>query len=147
VGPASDTNTILGQFSPLATNNFIWGSFNASTNMVVYPTNVDIQNLENQAVIQITPPPPVLPPGTNGTPYSVTFTTMGGSFAPAYSWSLATGSAGLPPGLNLSTITNNEGMISGTPTQSGTFDNILIQMSDSLGRSVRWPYSITVQPP
>jgi len=147
VGPASDTNTILGQSSPLATNNFIWGSFNASTNMVVYPTNVDIQNLENQAVIQIIPPPPVLPPGTNGTPYSVTFATTGGSFAPAYSWSLATGSAGLPPGLNLSTITNNEGMISGTPTQTGTFDNILIQMSDSLGRSVRWPYSITVQPP
>ena len=147
VGPASDTNTILGQFSPLVTNAYIWGSFNASTNLVVYPTNVDIQNLEYQAVIQITPPPPTLPPGTNGTPYSLTFTTTGGSFTPSFSWSLATGSAGLPPGLNLSNSTNNEGRISGTPTQTGTSSNILIQMSDSLGRSVRWPYSITVQPP
>jgi hypothetical protein len=46
----------------------------------------------------------------------------------------------LPPGLALS----SGGTLSGTPTQSGTFDFYLV-MTDALGRSVQWYYSITIQ--
>jgi large repetitive protein len=53
------------------------------------------------------------PTGAVGTPYSFTFVTSGGT-AP-HTFSVFTGS--LPPGLGLST----DGVLSGTPTQSGSF--------------------------
>jgi hypothetical protein len=125
---------------------FVWSSFDGTTNdPVVYPNGMSIQNLENQILVQITPTS--LPNGTNGIPYpSVTFTATGGAFtySPAPTWS-ATGLpsapiSGLPPGLALSP----GGMLSGTPTQSGAFDFYLI-MTDALGRSVQWYYSVTIK--
>jgi hypothetical protein len=72
-------------------------------------------------------------------PYpGITFSAAGGSFSPPFTWSLAAGSS-LPPGLALS----SGGTISGTPTQSGTFD-FVVQLTDSLGRSVQWVYSLTI---
>ena len=136
--PSGDTNIVLNEGNQI--NTFFWGSFDASTNMNVYPTNTDIQNLIYQAAIHITPSPPTLPDATNGAAYALTFTTTGGAFTPPDSWSLTQGGGGLPPGLGLSTA----GTISGTPTQPGTFDNIIVQMTDSLGRTVRWGYSMTV---
>jgi hypothetical protein len=140
VGPSGDTNIVLNQSYQIG--SFVWGSINdlTATNLIVYPTNTDIQNLVYQSLIHITPPPPALPDATNGAAYSLTFTTTGGSFTPPDSWSLTPGGGGLPPGLGLSAA----GAISGTPTQTGTFDNIIVQMNDSLGRSVRWGYSMTV---
>jgi hypothetical protein len=118
---------------------FIWGSFDESTNdPVVYPSGTSIQNLANQVLIQISPTS--LPSGTNGVAYAPTaFTTTGGAFTPPYTWALPTSSAALPSGLTLS----SGGTISGTPTQSGTFD-FVIQLTDSLGRAVQWSYSITI---
>ncbi|WP_174240918.1 putative Ig domain-containing protein, partial [Granulicella sp. S190] len=55
-----------------------------------------------------------LPSGTNGSAYSNSLEAAGGS-AP-YTWSVTTGS--LPAGLTLGTST---GVVSGTPTASGTF--------------------------
>ncbi|HTQ50481.1 MAG TPA: putative Ig domain-containing protein, partial [Candidatus Acidoferrales bacterium] len=69
-------------------------------------------------------------------------TVISGGQAP-YNWALTSGSAGLPPGLSLS----SNGVISGTPTQSGTFDNIVVQMTDStvpIARIVDLVYSITI---
>jgi hypothetical protein len=124
---------------------FVWSSFDGTTNdPVVYPNGMSIQNLENEVLVQITPAG--LPNGTNGTAYpAVTFTATGGAFtySPAPTWSVtglpSAPSSVLPPGLALS----SGGKISGTPTQSGTFDFYLI-MTDSLGRSVQWFYSITI---
>jgi hypothetical protein len=124
---------------------FVWASFDGTTNdPVVYPNGNSIQNLENQILVQIAPTG--LPAGTNGTAYpSVTFTATGGAFvySPAPTWSAtglpSTPSSVLPPGLALSP----GGTLSGTPTQSGTFGFFLV-MTDALGRSVQWYYSITV---
>jgi len=119
-----------------------WGSFDGTTNApIVYPNGTSIANLAAEAFFQISPPPPTLTSGTVGTAYSVTLTATGGQ--PPYTWTLAPNSAGLPPGLTLL----SGGVISGTPTQSGTFDNIVIQMTDSSVPSanvVDTVYSLTI---
>ncbi len=119
---------------------FAWGSFDGSTNdPVVYPDGTSIQNIENQILIQITPQ--TLPDGTNNVAYpATTFTTTGGSFQAPFTWSLLPPSV-LPQGLNLS----SGGTISGTPANNppGIYD-FVIQMTDSLGRTVNWGYSINI---
>ena len=80
--------------------------------------------------------------GTNAVAYTNALAVVAGGQAP-YTWVLTTGSAALPPGLNLSP----NGVVSGTPTQSGTFDNIVIQMTDStvpIARTVNLIYSLTI---
>ncbi len=65
-----------------------------------------------------------LPAGVIKTPYAGdTLAAMGGN--QPYAWSISAGS--LPPGLSLAAAT---GMISGTPTQTGTF-NFTAQVTDS----------------
>jgi hypothetical protein len=120
--------------------SFIWGSFDESTNdPVVYPNGTSIDNLGNLILIHISPAQPALSNGTKGVPYpATTFTITGGAFTPPFTWSLATGSA-LPGGLTLS----SGGTISGTPTQSGTFD-FVVQLTDSIGRSTQWNYSVLI---
>ena len=66
----------------------------------------------------------------------ITFTATGGSFTQPYTWS----AVNLPPGLTLS----SGGTLSGVPTQPGTFDFIL-KLTDYLGRSVQWNYTITIR--
>jgi hypothetical protein len=119
-----------------------WGSFDGTTNApIVYPNGTSIDNLQNQILVQISPA--TLPNGTKNMSYpATTFTATGGSFMPPFTWTLANGLGGLPPGLTLS----NDGVISGTPTHSGTYD-FIIQLNDSLTppRTVQWNYSITIQ--
>jgi Putative Ig domain len=119
--------------------NYTWASFDGSTNApTVYPNGTSIDDLENLITVQISPPQPALPDGNMGVAYpATTFTATGGAFSPPFTWSLPSG--GLPPGLTLS----SGGTISGTPTQTGTFD-FTVQMTDSLSRSVSWSYSITI---
>ena len=122
------------------TQLFVWASFDSSTNdPVAYPSGTSIQNLINQVVIQVSPA--VVSDGTNAVVYApVTFTTTGGgAFVPPFTWS----ATGLPFGLTVTTDVNGNGYLSGTPTQSGTFDFTLL-LTDHLGRSVSWQYSITI---
>lgn len=128
------TEAFLSQITQLP--SVAWASFDASTNEPeVYPNGQSIQNLENQLAIQISPTS--LANGTNNSLYTpVTFTATGGGFAPPFTWS----ATGLPTGLTLS----SGGTLSGTPTQSGTFD-FTLQLTDSFAHSVQWTYSITIQ--
>jgi hypothetical protein len=86
------------------------------------------------------PPQPVcitsttLPFGTVHVPYSATLAAVGGT--PPYTWSLASGS--LPPGLNISPT----GMITGTPTVSGTF-SFTIKVTDSVGGVATQAFTVT----
>jgi len=78
-----------------------------------------------------------MPGGTVGTSYSATLTATGGTSP--YTWSLASGS--LPAGLTLSTA----GVISGTPTASGSF-SFTVKATDSASspQSASGSESITV---
>jgi Putative Ig domain len=121
--------------------DFVWGSFDGSTNdPIVYPNGTSIATLESAALIQISPA--TLPDATNGTPYSVTLSVTGGG--PAYTWMLATNSFALPTGLSLQSL-SSACVISGTPINNpaGPFD-FIVQMNDSSARSVQMDYSITI---
>jgi large repetitive protein len=69
--------------------------------------------------------PPAANSGAVGVAYSGAFTATGGGGSSTYTWSLATGT--LPPGLTFSAA----GMLSGTPTASGTF-SFTVQVSSQL---------------
>jgi hypothetical protein len=134
------TNGLLYQLSQMPVLQ--WASFDDSTNdPVLYPNGTSTLNLINQALIQVTPPPPTLPNGAISSSYSVTFTATGGAFTAPYTW---INSTPLPPGLTMSTA-NSQGDLTGMPTQAGTFD-FTVQMTDTLGRSVHWNYTIIITP-
>ena len=103
--------------------NFIWGSFDGSTNApIVYPDGNSIMNLENQVIFQILTPD--LPDGTRNIPYSTNLVASGGQLP--YTWQPAQGSSPLPPGLSLA----SNGLISGTPTVVGT-NTFTVNLTDS----------------
>ncbi|HLY59840.1 MAG TPA: Ig domain-containing protein [Terriglobia bacterium] len=73
-----------------------------------------------------------------GTPYSSTLTASGAT--PPYTWTYE--GVSLPPGLTLSAA----GVISGTPTSSGTFP-FPVQVGDSASHVVSYTFSVSVIPP
>jgi len=81
-----------------------------------------------------------LPGGYQGTAYpSATLAATGGSGAP-YTWTWAASGSSLPAGLSLSTA----GVISGTPTGSGTF-NIAITATDSASNKATATFTVTIE--
>ena len=114
-----------------------WASFDGSTNdPVLYPNGTSIDNLANQVLVQVSPT--TLSAGSKNVTYpATTFVATGGAFSPPFTWSISSG--GLPSGMMLSA----GGTISGTPTQSGTFD-FTVQLTDSLARTVTWNYTLIV---
>ena len=91
------------------------------------------------AILIYTPEPPAftsLPPpgGPVGTPYRFTYTATG---SPAISYSVTAGA--LPPGLSLSV----EGVLSGTPTTTGTYTGT-VTASSGTPPDVTQDFSITI---
>jgi len=78
--------------------------------------------------------------------YSATISATGG-IAP-YTFSLNGASSPLPAGLGFSS-SNNQGLISGTPTAVGTFTNIIVDVHDSQGvpATAQQTFTLTVLPP
>ena len=121
------TNFILsGMSESTAITNYIWGSFDGSTNApVVYPSGLSIMNLEAQILYQIITP--ALSDGRVGRSYPATQLQVAGGTA-SYSWSWSGGVPSLPPGLSLS----GGGVISGTPTAAGTWIfNVTVSGADA----------------
>ena len=139
-GPFPDTNgftDLVDQTTQVPALQ--WASFDSSTNLpILYPNGTTIQELENQMAISISPTS--LPDGNNNVAYpTTTFSATGGT--PPYTWSLGLGTLS-PSGLNFSSA----GVLSGTPSGNppGIYD-FLIQLTDSLGRTVALNYTITIQ--
>jgi hypothetical protein len=139
-----DTNAFLTEMDEIPL--LAWGSFDGSTNtVVVYPNDVSIGDLQNQVLIQVSPP--YLADGAVGYAYNAQLQTAGSTpnWTAPYYWSLAPGSPGLPPGLAITTISSNGGLIYGTPTQDGFYD-FTLRVIDKWGRVVDRSYSIKINP-
>jgi hypothetical protein len=122
--------------------NFAWASYDGSTNTpIIYPNSASIFNLEDQVLTQIFPP--YLPDGTNGMAYSAQLQSSAATpnWQAPITWSMAPGSAGLPPGLN--PINPATGLISGTLSQVG-FYNFVIRATDAVGRTAQQSYVVNV---
>lgn len=84
---------------------------------------------------------PISGTGSAGNAFELALTANGGT--PAYDWTLAAGA--LPPGLTLDRFS---GLISGTPTQSGTFSfTVRVRDSDVLLNTATAAGSITITAP
>jgi hypothetical protein len=116
--------------------NFIWGSFDETTNPpVIYPDGTSIDNLISQVLIQVSPS--TLPNATNGTSYDVILSASNGQ--PPFTYAIVSGS--LPNGLTIS----SSGEISGTPTgNASAIYNFTIELTDINGRATDFNYSITI---
>ena len=111
-------------------------------NARVYPSGgrIDMGAYEYQAApTTISLTAPSVNTATMGVSFSQSFTASGGSSP--YSYSLASGS--LPPGLTLATT----GMLSGTPTQAGSF-TLSVKANDTAGcGGLSAPYTLTITQP
>ncbi|MBC3792159.1 putative Ig domain-containing protein [Spirosoma utsteinense] len=142
----SSSDTRLNGCAPAinAGDNAAYSSANGpatdpASNARIFPSGgrIDMGAYEYQAPPTVfTLPVPGVSTATLGVPFSQTFTASGGTSP--YSYSLAIGS--LPPGLSLA----NTGVLSGTPTQTGSF-TITVKAADANGCSgVSAPYGLTV---
>ena len=129
-GTGSYTWSLAGGSSPLPPGLSLGanGSISAGppTTPGTYPFTVQVADGITTATqgfsITINPPPPpppsittpTVPQGEATVPYSTTLAEMGGT-GPNFTWALASGS--LPTGVGLAST----GVISGTPTQTGSF--------------------------
>ena len=109
------------------------------TDTLMNTASADLTVTINTGALVITTP--ALPAGTVSVPYSATLAAAGGT--PPYTWSLRFGT--LPSGLTLNPST---GVISGTPTASGT-SSIQVQVQDSASppKTVTAPpYALNINP-
>jgi hypothetical protein len=144
VPPAHGTATI-GPFGFNQTINYAHNGNSATSDSFVVNDGEAPPNNRIQVNITITPPasaiviaPSSLSTLTAGVPFSQTLTSSGGS--PPYTYTPSGGP--LPPGLTLSTA----GVISGTPTQRGTY-TFSVRSQDSTGAFAIRGYTGTVQTP
>jgi hypothetical protein len=141
LGNIYSTNFLENGLSQLtATTNFIWGTYDGSTNEpVIYPSGASIVNLEAQILFQIVTA--FLPDGKVHTAYPTTQLQAAGGVLPYSSWTWANGWPALPPGLSLS----SSGIISGTPTWPGTY-GFTVSVTGGDSRTITRSLSITIKP-
>ena len=128
-----------GQAAVTATANGLPGAYQvtAAANGATGPASF---NLTNTAcpTITVNPVSPTLPNGRAGTAYSQTFTQTGGAGVGTFSVSAGL----LPNGLILAA----GGLLSGTPTVSGTF-NFTVRATDNNACTGERAYTLLLNPP
>jgi len=114
---------------PATTDNFTW----KDADNVAHPVTVTIGA---GGATPVTLSPTSAPNGSVGTAYSLQFTASGGS-GTGYTYNITQGN--LPAGLN----SNTAGLISGTPTESGTF-TFTEAATDSVGGAGSQNITLTI---
>jgi hypothetical protein len=156
-GGATQQYTATGTYSDSSTQNLTnqvtWASSNTAaatisaaglaTAVAAGSTTISatLGSVSGGTGLTVTPGPltittTTLPAATVGVAYTATLTATGGT--PPYSWSIASGT--LPAGLTLAPAT---GVISGTPTTTGT-SSFTVQVASAAWDSATAPLSITV---
>jgi large repetitive protein len=112
------------------------GTYNITANVVDNHSHSGTTTLQLTIynALNITTSSP-LPNGYVGVNYNQSFTAIGG--VSPYTWARTSGS--LPPGLSFS-----NGVISGRPTSTGTYNNIMIRVTDSASHTFTKSFSITI---
>ena len=101
-----------------------------------FPTQAAVRTFSFQVALgPLSIVQPTLPPATQNVPYSFNLGASGG--IPPYTWSLG---IGVPQGISIGSTT---GIISGTPTQTGSFP-ITVTLQDSTGTSVIQNYTLNI---
>ncbi|MDD5772675.1 MAG: putative Ig domain-containing protein [bacterium] len=126
----SGTGVISGRLTATGTFNFTVQVMDSVGTIATKAFTMTV-NIGPLSITTVSP----LPSGTLGTSYSRRLSASGG--VSPYSWSLTAGN--LPNGLVLS----GTGLISGTPTATGTF-NFTVQVMDSVGTTATKGFSLTV---
>jgi Putative Ig domain len=120
-----------------AFTNFIWGSFDSTTNApIVYPEDIRIDDIERLLVFQITSAD--LPNAVSGQDYSTQLTLSGGE--EPVTWSLAANSAPLPDAL----VLESNGLLHGTVTAPPGTYVFTVMASDVSGRSTTRTITLNV---
>jgi outer membrane autotransporter protein len=147
-GGATSANATYGKYSVNAASGQVTYVSNGNNSSDVTDSFVIVDDSLNQftisvniaaAVSPITVSPGSLPDASFGVAYSQTLSSTGGS-AP-YTYVLTSGAGSLPTGMSFSGST-----LSGTPTQSGTF-NLSFTVTDNVGVTGTKSYSLTVGAP
>jgi hypothetical protein len=137
-------NFFFGLAQSDGVTNFVWGSFDATTNApVTYPNGTSVLNFDAQMYLGVAN---VFLPGGNSQPptlYSAQLQALGN--ATPFTWALSPRTVGpLPPGLALSSSPpGTNAVISGTASAAGVYD-FTVRLSDSAGRSVDQNLVITI---
>ena len=124
--------------------NFVWGSFDATTNApVMYPDGTSILNYDAQMYLGVANVS--LPDGVSHPPSAYSAQLQGLGDSTPFTWALSPRTVGpLPPGLALSfSPPGTNAVISGTATTAGVYD-FTVRLSDSAGRSVDQNLVITI---
>jgi hypothetical protein len=101
--------------------------------------NTATANLTVTITASLTVTTATLPPGTQGTVYSITLAATGGS-GTGYTWTVTSGTGLSAVGLSLSP----SGVITGIPTKGETSIPVTVQVTDSAGNTATATFSFTV---
>jgi hypothetical protein len=147
--PPYTWTVISGALPPgisLSTGGTISGTPSSVTGAFNFTVRASDGTLSAQQALTIKIPPVIfttsLPNGLVNSAYSQSLTATT-TTSPPLNWTLAMGSGPLPAGLSITDPVN--GVISGTPTASGT-SSFTIQVTDNAGQSATTNLSLTIQP-
>ncbi len=132
-GPFTGTQSVSTVFGIRVQNATTTCSYDLPDVVTYTPTDTSCK-----AAVAITTTSPI-PDGVNGSPYTTTFAAVGGTTP--YTWTVTGGT--LPAGITGASLAPTTGVLSGTPTATGTY-TFTVTVSDGGGHTDSKLFSWTV---